>query len=219
MRKVHFLKRLSYIFREKPDLVLNEAYTSCFELPLYNWIEALITKDFGTWLVKSGKFTSDQLSEIYTKICDEYREITHDTDSNYLFDLQKQIFDTDKKYLLVLAIVNQLKIHRNEELISILKNDFNFAFDYVDLAKDLEKTIRKAKGWLITLKLTENEFVELNGRSAAKEASRMDFIEQLAVLSEFQGYQIKPKETTVAEYVAIYNRFKANIEAKMKQNV
>lgn len=199
--------------------VCNEVYTSLFELPLHNWIEATLTKDFSRWLVKSGQFTDEELKDAWTNLSDEYREISGDTDSNYLFDLQKQIFIEDKHYMLIVSIINQLRVHRSEALINILKNDFNFQFDYVDLSSDLDRTLKQIKGRLLKLRLHENEFTELSERQGHGEVSRMDFIEQLAVLSAFQNYQIRVKDISVAEYIAIFRRFKADIEARTKVNV
>ena len=168
------------------------------------------------YLVKSGTVRTEKLIEIWTAISDEFRQIIHDIDSNYEFDLQKEVFADDKKILAAIAIVNQLRVRRNEELISILKNDLDFRLNYVDLSRDLDLTLKQIKFRTIQLRLKDSEQKELSEKKSDKRFTEYDFMEQLDVISEARGYHIKIDDLTVLEYTAIYNRFKNDLERKLR---
>lgn len=202
---------------EQPVLFSGEAYRDCADLPLWNWIEVTVTKDL-KYLVKTGNVASAELLDIWTAINDEYRTLMRDLDNNYGFELRKEIAVADQDLLTITAVVNQLRIRRNEELISILQNNFNFRLKYVDLNTDLDRTLRQWENRLVQLRLKEKELSDLKSTEAPKEITRFDMIEQLRVLSEFQGYHIKMKEVSVAEYIAVYNAFKMDVEIKLARN-
>lgn len=173
------------------------------------------TKDL-KYLLRTGALPVQKLIEIWADITDEYRRLISDIDGNYVFDLKKQTFTEDKDLITITAIVNQLRTRRNEELIKILQNDFNFRLNYVDLERDLTMTLKQAKFRGFQLKEKEKEYDELTKGNDSKEFKEFEFIEQLVILSEFQGYHLKMSDITVSEYIAIYNRFKADIEYKLR---
>lgn len=199
----------------QPVLSSSEAYLNCAELPLKLWLKITLTKDL-KYLVKAGEFSIERLVEIWTAINDEYRELILDVDSNYQFDLMKETTIDDKKLLHITAIVNQLRIRRNEELILILKKDFEFRFNYVDLSRDLDLTLKQVKFRAIQLKLKNNEYITLATSTNKKAFTEYDFIEQLDVISESRGYHLNIETLTVLEYIAIYNRFKRDVENKLR---
>lgn len=196
-------------------MLSGEAYLDCSELPLLAWVNINASKDL-KHLVKSGIVPIEELADIWKEILDEYRTLMGDIDSNHIFDLHKEIVVEDRYLVTISAVVNQLRIRRNEELIGILKNDFDFRLNYVDLNADLDTTLKQAKNRLIHLRIKEKEYNDLNVSGANKEFTIGDFMEQLSVLSEFQGYQIRTKDTTVIEYISIYKRFKADVEMRLK---
>lgn len=212
------VKRFYPIFKKasapQPVLPSADIYKTCSELPLSVWLKVNTTKDL-KYLVKSGTPDTSELFDVWNQLQDEYRRLIQNVDGNYIFDLRKEIFKEDRDLITITAIVNQLRLRRNEALIGILKNDFNFPLNYVDLNADLDRTLRQAKNRLIRLKLKEKEFTDLNGAGEEKEFTEYSFIEELTVLSEFQGYRISLSDTVI-EYAAIYNRFKSTMEQKLK---
>lgn len=198
---------------QQPASFSGEAYTNCADLPLWVWVEINETKDLKYLLIK-GNLPVERLVEIWSNLNDEYRQLIRDVDNNHSFDLKKQTFTEDKDLITITAIVNQLRIRRNDELIEILKNDFNFRLNYVDLTRDLDMTLKQAKFRGFQLKEKEKQLESL--ATGGKSFDKFEFIEQLVVLSEFQGYHLKLKELSLAEYIAVYNRFKADIEFKLR---
>lgn len=197
---------------QQPDC--GSAFESCEDLPFYNWVKITVSKDL-KYLLKSGTVPVDKLQEIWLTINDEYRVLIKDIDGNYAFNLKKEIETLDRDQVVILAIVNQLRVRRNDELISILKNYYNFPLNYVDLNTDLDKTLLRLKSRLVNIKLKQNEFERINEAKAESAVTEQDFIEQLAVLSQFQTYYLNWKQLTVAEYAGIYTRFKAMVEIRL----
>lgn len=168
-------------------------------------------------MTKAGEPTVEQLYEAWNALNDEFRSLSKDLDSTHSFELQKEIYTDDQDIIVITAIVNQLTIRRNEELIGILKNNFNFRFDYVDLDADLKRTLTVANGRIMQLKLKEKDLNDIIGDQKPKETTEFDFIEQLVVLSEDNHYRIDINSISVAEYIALYNKFKVKIQAQLAQ--
>jgi hypothetical protein len=199
----------------KQDLSLDEAYTCCTDLPFWAWVKVTTTKDL-KYLIKSGTVPVEELYSIWDKINDEYRTLSGDTDSNHTFELYKDMHILDREIMTITSIVNQLRILRNPELIDMLQNVFGFSYEYVDLDNDLNKTITGAKARVMDLKLKEKEYNDIVAtEDKQNELTEFDFIEQLVVLSEDIGYEIRMDAISVAQYIAYYNKFKAKVLIKL----
>lgn len=191
-------------------------YRSCYDLPLHIWVEVNVTRDL-KYLIKKGVVSLEELYSIWSNLNDEYRELTKDIDSNHTFDLYKEVRTDDQDIVIITSIVNRLALRRNETLIGILKNDFNFRFDYVDLTADLARTLTVAKARIVQLQLKEKDYKDLTKAETVKEVTKFDFIEQLVILSEDNHYRVDINTISVAEYIALYNKFKAKVEFQLQQ--
>lgn len=201
--------------KQLPVYYCGETYKTCSDLPLRVWLNVNLTKDV-KFLIKTGTVNPSELVRLWTIICDEFRQLMEDIDSTHEFNLQKEIFVEDKFLILITAVVNQLRLTRNEDLISVLKNDFHFRLNYTNLERDLDITVKQAKFRSIQLRQKENEYKSLTVKKEGKSFTEYDFYEQLDVISESRGYHLKIDDLTVLEYTAIYNRFKRDIENKIK---
>jgi len=171
-------------------------FDSCTELPLYNLIKIIVTKDL-KWLIKEGNPTN--LETAWANIYSEYCEISGDQTGGYVLDLSKEISYLTNRLTHVQKLVDMLLIRRNEDWISILQNELGFKFSYSDLEKDLKRTVTLAKSDLVKLQKKQSEYDSLN--KPGKETTEQDYTKTLQVLSKFQGYQVRAKDITVSEYV------------------
>lgn len=191
---------------------VSEAYTTCSELSMYNFVKVTLTGDY-KYLIKTGN--PDNLPETWLKIKDEYADLSKDNSQGYLLSLVVQIDTLDKKLIIIQGIVDQLSISKNDELITILQNDMLMPFAYEDLATDLNKTVLKAKFDLMNLRRLEAEYKQhIEDSKSDKESSEQDYEDQFIALSKWMAVKYTLRGTSVAEYIALINRF--NIENKPK---
>lgn len=198
---------LKHTLPEKQGLSLYEVYATCSEIPLHNWIQITLTNDLN-WMIKSGN--PDNLQEAYNLLCDEYSTLTKDIQSNYILDISIQLKTLDTRLILVTQVVDFIREHGPRPgLIELLKIDFEFRLSFEDLESDLGMVINLVKSDYMRLKQTEAEYSAFVEKSNENVWTYQDYLEQLSVLSKWQGYALRPKETSLAEYVATLNRFKA----------
>ncbi len=189
-----------------PDLKQNSVYSTCADLPLYNWIELCVTGDL-KWLVKSGEPTD--LSEAYLALADEYSEVAKDPQALHTLTLKKQIAILNNKLVCIQLAVDHLQTVRNEEVIAILRKDLGFAsLNYADLEKDLPRTINLAKSMYAKLQILEKQLGEQVKKSGG-EVTREGYYSELAIIGKWAGFQIQPKKYSVMEYIVLKNAFKA----------
>lgn len=202
------------IFRKyKKEIIIEqyEAYRDCSELPLYNWIKLAVTSDY-KWLVKSGKTNAD-LSNIYDTILAEYTALIKDVRSSQELQLKIAITTIASRIDHVTICVNQLRIKRDERLISILQNELGFyRLTYEDLAKDLELTETLMRSDIVKFEQKKIQYEKMFEGSAENANGEIDFYDQIRVIGKWIGYSIDPHNTSLMQYVTYLNALKMEIK-------
>jgi len=183
----------------------NSVYSTCADLPLYNWIELCVTGDL-KWLVKDGEPTD--LSEAYLAIADEYSEVAKDPQALHTLTLKKQIAILNNKLVCIQLAVDHLQTVRNEEVIAILRKDLGFAsLNYADLEKDLPRTINLAKSMYAKLQILEKQLGE-QVKKPGGEVTREGYYREIQIIADWAKIHISPKKYSVMEYIVLKNAFK-----------
>ena len=175
-------------------------YNSCTSLPMQVFIDVQISKD----LAVLGDGTQEQLLEAWESIIADYQSLTNDTSSNYLFELRKSIEYLDKRLVILRTILDWLKDRPSEDVAALLSDEYGYTF-----TGDTEAIWSRAKRELHQLKIKEAELTKLEA-SPQHEQTEMDWINNMGVLSQYQGFKFNAKSETVAEYISLLNRFKAD---------
>jgi len=162
------------------------------------FIDVQVSKD----LAHLGDAAPDVLLEAWEQIIAEYQTLTKDTSSNYLFELRKSIEYMDKRMVILRTILNFLRNRPSDAIIELLANEYGYTFE-----GDTERIWNMAKGELHRLKIKAAELEKLDAQPQ-QEQTGFDWINNMGVLSEFQGYKFNPRVDTVAEYISLLNRFK-----------
>jgi len=162
------------------------------------FIDVQVSKD----LAHLGDAAPDVLLEAWEQIIAEYQTLTKDTSSNYLFELRKSIEYMDKRMVILRTILNFLRNRPSDAIIELLANEYGYTFE-----GDTERIWNMAKGELHRLKIKAAELEKLDAQPQ-QEQTEFDWINNMGVLSEFQGYKFNPRVDTVAEYISLLNRFK-----------
>lgn len=179
-------------------------------MPLYNFIKVITTQDL-QWLVIEGSPTQEQLNAAWNEIFMEYCDLSPSPAQQYLFNLTKDIKVIEGRLEVINAVCNQMLIDPRQEYIDILV-EYGFYFDYTEetLGNDIEQVLIQARSLLVQRQVKEGEYLRYQEQHKGESITEYDYDEQLAVLSKNQGYQLRSKDLTVTQFVAIFNRFKAD---------
>lgn len=193
-----------------PISVPQSVYSSCSDLPLWNFIEISITGELDKWGVDEKSWES---------IIAEYTELSGNSSISKMFGLRRQITYLTNKLNIIQYIINALTLKRNEQLIQLLQKEYGFnKLTFDDLFNDMQRVVSLSKGEVVKLRLAKKQFDDLQKDAPTETISRFDWDNNLRQLGKYQGYPIKKKETTVSEYLAIDKGYKEHIEYLKKQN-
>lgn len=173
-------------------------YNSCTTTPMQVFINVQISKD----VAHLGEGITEQLTEAWENIIAEYQTLTKDTQSNYTFKLRQSIEYMDKRLVILRTILDFLKTRPSETIAELLLQEYGYNFE-----GDTERIWSMAKRELHQLKIKVAELEKLEAQPT-QDQTEFDWINNMGVLSEFQGFKFNPKQDTVAEYISLLNRFK-----------
>jgi len=171
-------------------------------MPMQVFIDIQINKDLQC-IVIEGEHTSEEMLLAWEQIIEEYGKLTNTIGTDYLFELRKSIEYGDKRLVILRTILDWLKDRPSEAVSTLLTTEYGYTFE-----GDTERIWSMAKGELHRLKIKAAELEKLEA-SPKTENTRMDWVDNIGVLSEYQGFKFNPKTETVAEYISLLNRFKA----------
>lgn len=186
-------------------------YKDCSELPLWNFIEIVVTGDL-KHLQISGECPN--LPEVWEQIHNEYAEISQNLSSVHGLNTAIDIVYYTEKLRITHLCVNHLLLKRSEILIDILRdNGFNYKFN--DLDGDLKRVITRSKTDELQLSQAKLKYDNLQ---LTNKSTRLEWRQRLSQLAKFQGVShINSALISVIDFVALEKEFKQFIEAS-KQN-
>ena len=152
-----------------------------------------------------GEGTQEELLEAWENIIEEYKTLTKDGTSNYLFKLKQSIEYLDKRLVILRTILDWLEDRPSEGVAELLEQEFGYAFE-----GDTNKIWNLAKSELHQLKIKEAELKKYSESQPSEDQTEMDWINNMGVLSQYQGFKFNPKTENIAEYISLLNRFKAD---------
>lgn len=198
-------------------------YSSCEDLPLFNWVKLVVTGDvewlFSEPLKKWHKPTD--LTLIWEKIFTEYTELTNDVKANHVLSMIKGITVINNKLQIIQSAINLLAKARPMEnyqpIIKMLKEfGFRYSFTEETIFEDLKRTASSAKRMVITRDQLQKDY-ETFGNSDQK-ATEKDYYLMIAELSKFLGFPIDAKKTTVLSYISYVEQYHNSIKHERAAN-
>lgn len=200
----------------KGQSVSNKAYKDCFDLPLYNFIQASTTNDL-KWLIISG--IPGGLQELWMRIVAEYGELSHNEKFDQAFKLRKKIDLLKLKLDISALAMDGLARGYNATLVEVLQR-IGFKLNFNNLEEDLKTCDKRRNNDKIALRiaLADQEAAKL---ANTKNNTVADWNDEITELSKFQGYHIDEYTTSVAKYVSIrkaYNAYIKYLEKQVKDN-
>lgn len=196
-------------------IIARKTYTSCSELPLYNFIKIVVHENL-SFLYSEGRTVFNRnidLRPLWEEIYSEYTTISNNTQSKHVFALTKEITVINNKLQIIQNAVNYLAKHYDVRLCDMLRRmGFMYKFTPESLQNDLKLTVSSAKRMIVRRQEAEADYNKLN--VSDKKVTEDDFYGLIRQLSRFNGFPIDVKKTTVTEFVKDINAFNAENKPK-----
>jgi hypothetical protein len=176
------------------------------------------------WLIIEGEPDEYDLLEAWQNIIDEYCELVKTPKTNGIADCYKRIEHCHFKIKFTERCLEFLYDWYDEEVAMFLMEiglSFPVRIDDTSLYyKQLERIETQAKSFVVELANLEIEYKRLNPEQEhALKKTEVDYEKDIAILSQFMGYRIDKRTTSVTEMCAIMNLFtEHNNLLKQKQN-
>lgn len=168
---------------------------TCSELLLKDFIPLVCGADKPDW---------------WEEFMSEYAELKGDTRSKSLLILHRDIATIEQDLILIEQIVNQLANYYDERLGEMLRDKFDYDFEYKNdetLPNELQLTINMARNKLAEKNELVHELDEMAEDEDGKPLTEMDFLVQIQSYAEWQGFDIPIESTSVKKYLAIQKLF------------
>lgn len=190
-------------------------YTSCTELPLYNFIKILVHADY-SYLIKKNGIIKANPEDVWSDIFSEYITLANDSQQNYLLSLLKDITVLSNKITIIQSIVDQLAINYHKDLADQLRAfGFRYKYDPSDedqYFKDLRLTVTQSKSMALKIEQRKTELDKLN--NSGNKVTESEYDNLLFELGKFQGFPFRAKENTVSQFIVCFNAYKKANEVK-----
>jgi hypothetical protein len=206
-------KPLSLFYSKKSETrSQGVSYTSCLDLPLYNFIQICVTDDL-KWLVISGE--PDNLKEVWASILAEFSDMSDSPQLDNVFKLKKKITFLTNKIDIVNILLNRLSLGGNKDIVKLLIS-WGYSFGSSDIEKDIERARKQLNNDTAKLRMAIADYAEAT-KGSNETSTLQDWEDELFQLSKFSGFAINKKQTTVSEYAALKKAFNAYVEYLKKK--
>ena len=191
------------------------------ECPIAVFKKALCTGDLSL-LIVSGDPTDAQLLEAWNEIYFDYAAVLKSDNSDYTFNLAKDIGLLKHHLAYVEWAVLFLRLKYEPEVVEELQTigyfDLEYSEDPAEWERRLNRVISLAKTKVHDLENLERDYERLNKTTEGKSVTEEEFNQTVLELARFQGYRIDQLTTMMDEYVSIFNNFLQDIKIKSKRN-
>ena len=203
-----------------------ELYTSCEELPLYNYIRCQVYKSYRKQLTISGNPTAEELTGAWEKIQSEYYNIAQDTLDLYALSLYFEIAQLEGRLEIISECLQVLEVYsvpECQDLFDILESFGLFAerdASKEDYIKKLDAVASRAKALIARHREKAARLTELQESGEKAEISVLYYDKILSNLSAHFKTFIDPRQITVSRYAAMLTQYLNYAEqVKSKQAV
>lgn len=191
------------------------------ECPIAVFKKALCTGDLSL-LIVAGEPSEAQLLEAWNEIYFDYAAVLKSDNSDYTFNLAKEIGLLKHHLAYVEWAVLFLRLKYEPEVVEELQTigyfDLEYSEDPAEWQRRLNRVISLAKTKVHDLENLERDYERLHKTSEGKSVTEDEFNQTVLELARFQGYRIDQVTTMMDEYVSIYNNFLRDIKIKSKHH-
>jgi hypothetical protein len=196
-----------------------ELHISCKTLCFAAFIDAYCNVDL-KGLIISGKPTPEELQKAWNEIVFEYSSLIKTEQSQYLFDLSKEISLLQWHINYVDGAIKLLSIRYEKEVAEELRElGYQVREDIgtQEYEDALKRIISLCKTKVFDLDVAVEEYNRLHNTKEGKAQGEDEMFSTLAALSKYQGYNIDKNTTSVYEVTIIFNNYLAESKRMEKQ--
>jgi len=187
-------EKAAYVSQPEPIRSFNIFHRTCKTCPLQAFIDAYSNADF------SGIGTGEGVSEAWQEILFEWATLLRSEQSEYILESSKQIAALEARITFIEYSAHYLGIQWDEDIANeFIKEGYD--------PHNLPMAISLAKRLVFDLTELREEYERLTKTTNGKPKTEDEWMEDVAMLSKFQGYSINPENITVQKYAAIFNLF------------
>lgn len=192
-------------------------HRSCKTLPLEAFIQAYCNNDLSGLVIEGPADIG--LQDAFNEIMFEYSGLIKSDNSDYLFQLQKDIAILQHHIIYVDYSVPFLKLRYDEEIAQEVRSlGYEVpAFTNPNYEKSLDRILSLAKTKVFEHGNLVDEYNRLNKTVEGKKQSEDEFLRTVIMLAKYQGYQIDRAKTTVYEFAQIFNNYLSEMKIKERQ--
>lgn len=191
------------------------------ECPIAVFKKALCAGDLSL-LIISGQPTDAELLEAWNEIYFDYAAVLKSDNSDYTFNLAKDIGLLKHHLAYVEWAVLFLRLRYEPEVVEELQAigyfDLEYSEDPAEWERRLKRVISLAKTKVHDLENLEKDYERISKTSEGKSVTEDEFNQTVLELARFQGYRIDQVTTMMDEYVSIFNNFLQDIKIKSKRH-
>lgn len=196
---------------KKQEISIPMLHRSCETISLYALIKCYCTNDL-KHLIISGTPTTEELQQAWNEILFEWSGLIKNEKSEMIFQMEKEIARLKYHVVYVENATIFLWYRHDPSLTEELRY---LGYDITDEPEhsDLDRVRSLCITNVFNLGELERELETLTKTLSGKKQTEEEFLILVSVISKYQGYAIKTKETTALEFAATFNAYLA--EAKL----
>ena len=202
---------VSYLHQQQPGTQSNYLLHRDIKTLIYeDFLQVLVSGELAA-LIISGKPPIDELVSAWDNITEQYSSAIHNQKARTIFECYKKIVSTQTNIQIIQTSLQLLTIQYDEDIAGIIHNmGYSLILPIGNKKKyaaQLASVEMQAKTMIIKLVQYQNEYKILSPAGTEVKLDYQSYVDELAVLSKFQGYAIRTTQITVAEYCSIINNF------------
>lgn len=185
--------------------IASNLYHRCSDLPLDIFIDCEVDKAYHR-LIRHGTAPFTEAVKAWQMIYDEYSDLLNDVNSRTIKAVVDDFNHTNTKLHIIRGSLVVLSHTYSEQAVKRLRNlGYKYQFNPENLEqykKDLEAVNSKSKSLELVMEIKKKQYGDTVKKYEGKSITKKDWLDQIAVVSEFMKFRINAKEVTVSEYIS-----------------
>jgi len=204
---------------------VKKIYTSCDELPVYNFFKIVETKDFSYLYLDYDGYTKIKISNdvnlVWSKLYDEYLQLTENNTAILYYEVIKELLYLQTRYSVVSTLLSQISMGKMSDDLLLAYSLQLRKWQYnLDLKKPLKEEIKRLLQQLRAsqnkIRLKESERISFESKD---EGGKLSLVEQQVKLEQaLSRNEIDTKKTSVSKWITLIKEVQSINKERQRKN-